>query len=318
MADIGNTRASLITASPDNTSGVITAQVFRNVIVSSVPDVSGIAASGILTLNNYIVESSGTNTINLTLPPVTQASGRMLFIKKENSTSNTLNITPSGSDVMYAQNPLTMVSQYSSSIVYSNGAAWDTIYQSDYLGWKDLTSDLVARGGTSAPTFNQVGTSGFYAYEFTGNQLKEIYSNFHVLHDYAPGTDVYIHMHWLMGASGVGGQTVQWFFQAAYAKGYNQGAFNIQTPVNVNVITATSGLPIYEHMISEVQLSNNGGSGGLLNSANLQTDGIIMVHAWRNGAGGSDSWNNSAWGLYMDLHYQVRKNSTLNKNYPFD
>lgn len=318
MADTWQNKTTLITSSPDNTSGAITAQLFRNVITSTIPSVVFISGNYNLSLNDGWVccLPSGSTSYSITLPDAVIASGKMYYIYKESDNTSTLTVLPSGSQQIAGVSSQTLVSKYSQLQTYSDGSGWEIVVNSDYLGWKDLTSDLISRGGASAPSYTAVGTSGFYGYEFTSNTLKEVFANYHILHDYAPRTDMYIHMHWIAPNTTAG--NVTWNFQIAYAKGYTQSQFNIQTPTVVTVTTANPASGAWTHMISEVKFTDIAGASGLINSSNIQTDGVIMVRAYRNGGVTTDTYGSSVWGLFMDLHYQTRKNTTLNKNYPFD
>lgn len=65
----------------------------------------------------------------------------------------------------------------------------------------------------------------------------------------------------------------------AYAKGHNQQIFPAEKTVTLTVSTPDiATIPQYVHRTDEIQLSSNGGSGTLMDSAQLEVDGIIMVH----------------------------------------
>jgi hypothetical protein len=199
-----------------------------------------------------------------------------------------------------------------------NGSTYDsqkTTKEGIFSGWKDLLGDINVRGGPTSPTYTQIGATNYYAYDFVGATLvKSVFCNFHLDHSYKTGTDIYCHMHWMPADTGAG--NVKWFFDVAYASGYDRGTFGLASPTTVNVITAAPAVA-YRHMISEVVFSNAGGTGGLLANTLFETDGIIMIRAYRDPTDGSDTYTGSAYGLYCDLHFQADKPSTPNRNYPF-
>ena len=129
--------------------------------------------------------------------------------------------------------------------------------------WRDLTSDLHARGtGANDPAWAQVGASSQYAYSFSATVMQQVWAVYHVDHDSVPGADYYIHTHWLDGAAVPNTGDVVWGFELTYAKGYNQEAFN-SSPIIIPV-TTTVPATRYQHMISEVQCT---ATNGLINPA---------------------------------------------------
>lgn len=192
-------------------------------------------------------------------------------------------------------------------------------YAIQRLGWKDLTSDIVTRNsGTSTPSYAQIGTTGFFGYEFvgTGVQLKECQTQYHLLHDLpAGGGEIHIHTHWLPATAGTG--NVKWNFSLAYAKGHNQAAFNLASPVAVSVTTAAPAVQ-YQHMISEVVISATGGAGGLFDPTTFETDGILIARIWRDPTDLADTYAASAFVHMIDCHYLSNHSVTLNKQPPFD
>lgn len=207
-----------------------------------------------------------------------------------------------------------LVSNNNGSGVYTSKKAT----QSDlFAGWSDLLGQIYVRGtGQTVPAYEQVTGSNFWAYNFagTGSQTKEVQCDFHLDHRYQENTDLYIHMHWFPNSSASG--DVKWYFDICYARGYARGVYPIATPTTVSVVTAAPGVA-YTHMISEVVFTNAGGTGGLIDRALIETDGIVMVRAYRNPADVADTYTNTAWATYCDIHFQSNKVATPNRNYPF-
>lgn len=101
------------------------------------------------------------------------------------------------------------------------------VWQGQNGGWRDIISEVNARAsGSNSPTFTRLGTSPFYAYKFAVD--TECWMNFHLNHDYAPGTAVFPHVHYT--TDGTATIPIRWEFAIAVAKGHGQEAFNVPTP----------------------------------------------------------------------------------------
>jgi hypothetical protein len=191
-----------------------------------------------------------------------------------------------------------------------NGIKVDSL-NTPVFGWRDITAGFVERGA-SAPTLTNYNSTGYYAYQFPQTGSKELYVEFHIPHDYVPGSDIFIHTHWSQttvdtgGAAGSPGD-VKWYFDALYAKGHGQQAFpNTVTTVSV-VQTASSTVRM--HMIAEVQLSTAGAIGGNA----LEVDGVVLVRMYRNSNDAADTLNVAPFAHFCDIHYQSTNMATLGK-----
>lgn len=173
-------------------------------------------------------------------------------------------------------------------------------------GWNDLLGEVVTRGvGATDPGW-ALYRNGIYAYQFAVND--ECWQNFHVLHDYAPGTDLYIHAHWSHNAAAVTLGSVTWTFEITYAKGHNQAAFPATKTISVTQNASTTQ---YRHMIAEVQFTNAGGDATHIDRALLEVDGVIMVRCYLS----ANSMNGGAVPFlhFIDIHYQSTGTATKNK-----
>lgn len=182
-------------------------------------------------------------------------------------------------------------------------------------GWKDLVGDVSVRGiGGTDPAFNVFRTN-IRKHQFTVND--EVWVDFHMPHDYAPGTDIYIHAHWAIivdtGTSG----GVTWGWDVTYAKGYEQEAFpaTINTTKQQNLATGVGTNGQYVHHIAEVQLSAASPSASQLDSDNLEVDGLIMVRCYLSG--NTINGTPEPFLLFTDLHYQSTQLATKGRNSPF-
>ena len=149
-------------------------------------------------------------------------------------------------------------------------------------------------------------------YQYSAND--ETTHVFHMPHDYAPGTDVYIHVHWsqiVVDTGGGGGSPgdVEWLFEVTWAKGHNQAAFG--TNVTPSVTQTASGTQ-YQHMIAEVQLSAAAPAADQLDTDDLEVDGNFVVLVKRSN-GGADTLDQDPFVHFVDIHYQSTGIPTKNK-----
>lgn len=174
-------------------------------------------------------------------------------------------------------------------------------------GWRDLVGQAVARTtGGNRPTYAQIGATPFYAYTFAvNNAIQFIY---HVDHDYAEGTPIYLHAHWC--ASGTNVQPVKWQFTVAYAHGHQLGEFPFTAPDVMTVEQTPEGVA-YTHQIAEIADPGYEASGGFM------TDGLLIVELKRITNGGTDNTDN-IYLLTSDCHYRANKFATVNKSPDFN
>jgi hypothetical protein len=176
--------------------------------------------------------------------------------------------------------------------------AWP-VYTAIRPGWKDITAPVVARTtGPTAPTWAQVGSTIFWDYRIAiGN---EFFSNFHIDHDYMPGGDVFLHVHWYSAGTAV--QPVRWQIDYAIAKGHAQGAdsvFNFETPFSVTLTQAPASQ--YQHMVTEMSAS--------VPKDRLEPDTIIKARFRRITNGATDN-SDGIFGIMADCHFQTDRMAT--------
>jgi hypothetical protein len=171
-------------------------------------------------------------------------------------------------------------------------------------GWHDLQAE-VRFGAINVPT-HEAYQGGIKQMQFDVGD--EGYLEFHIPHDYAPNTDLYIHAHWSHNSALVTGGGVQGQFELCYSKGHNQGFFS--TPVILNVAQDAS-LIRYQHLIAEGMCSSADGVGGLLQTEDIETDGLILARFALTG----NTMDGAAKPFVhkVDIHYQSTGLPTKNK-----
>jgi len=172
-------------------------------------------------------------------------------------------------------------------------------------GWKDnvVMLNLGQSGGVAEPDFiNFIGTIKQWA--FSASTEEELYVTFHMNHDYAPGTAIFPHVHWTPSDASTG--VVRWGIELTAAKGYGAEAFTSTTTVYID---QEAGGVDRQHNIAEV-------ASGLL-GGDIEVDTVIMCRIFRDATHANDTYGADAFGICVDIHYQVDRNSTPQKNPDF-
>ena len=181
------------------------------------------------------------------------------------------------------------------------------------FGWRDITAEVSIRGVTATdPTFTQVGSTAFRFYRFAIG--KYVWFNYHIPHDvYVPPSgngSVFFHAHWFTDDAATGNVTWQWTY--AYAKGFNQEAFDFslanspQTTAKVITATQASG-GAFKHMVTETAKVEIPGL--------TEPDGMICVQLQRisNGTSPLRELSSNPFLITADLHYRSTNIGTPQK-----
>jgi hypothetical protein len=188
------------------------------------------------------------------------------------------------------------------------------------FGWRDILGPIGIKSiGATDPVWTAYRGS-IYAYTFD-TATAECFITFHIPHDYVPGSDMYIHMHWSQNVVDTGGLAgipgnVEWNFDISYADGHGTAggaADPFIVPITVTVVQQGSTTQ-YGHMIAEVQFTNNGGTGGLIDSNTIVVDGLLLVRAYRIKGNAADTLDQAPFGHTCDIHYQSTNMATKNKS----
>jgi len=188
------------------------------------------------------------------------------------------------------------------------------------FGWHDLLGPIGVKGiGATDPIWT-VYRGSIYAYTFD-TATAECFITFHIPHDYVPGTDMFIHMHWSQNVVDTGGTAaapgnIEWNFDISYADGHGTpggAADPFIAPKTVTVVQQGSTTQ-YGHMIAEVQFTSNGGSATTIDRNTIQVDGLLLVRVWRTKANAADTLNQAPFGHTCDIHYQSSSLPTKNKS----
>ncbi len=183
----------------------------------------------------------------------------------------------------------------------------------DSYGWKDLIGDVSPKAGSGAAPTQKNFMTNIRGWSYSANDQFDC--AFHIPHDYAPGTDLFVHVHWGHNGTNISG-TARFDLWATYAKGHQQQAFSAakNTPVIVSGLNIAN-TPQYLHRVDETQLSTPGGSASQLDTAQIEVDGLILISGTVTtipSISGSAT-SNAPFIFTVDLHYQSTGLPTKNK-----
>ena len=179
--------------------------------------------------------------------------------------------------------------------------------------WRDITSPIRPKAsGVGSPTSGSFLGGTYLAFSFAANDTCSV--DFHIPHDWVPGTNLFVHLHWGHNGTAISGSLVTDFYASA-SKGHNQANFPAEVTITMTVSTPDiATVPRYRHRVDEVQLSAAGGAGGLLDTDAIEVDGLVLIGIKPTTiptiTGGTP---NRPFILFCDLHYQSTSTGTLNK-----
>lgn len=213
----------------------------------------------------------------------------------------------------------TIVATNITNRVHGSFATWDTTtneYEDNQPLWSDLIGRLEVRNNAQAPTLhNYFGNATWYEWNCNsaGNDNTYCYFSYHIPHDYIPNTDLFFHVHHSVNLANLTGNI---YFQVQAFYGKSGSALN-STTATTTITQAVQ--PQYQHVVSETQLSNNGGTGGLLNTNLIETDGLLFVilRVQNNNANYTLSNKGALYIHQADIHY-LSTIGTKNKVAPFN
>lgn len=197
---------------------------------------------------------------------------------------------------------------HNNSLVVSknSGTGLYVDYASPTFGWRDLLGSVAIEetGGPNRPTFTTY-RNGLKQFMFDVND--HVFIDFHIPHDYVPGTDMFIHAHWSHASPSVTSGGVTWGFEMSYSKGYTQAPFATSVTTTASQTASTTQ---YMHMIAETQITGN----SLIPVASVEPDGIILSRVYLSAT--DMSGGTLPFLHYVDIHYQSTGMGTKQKNGP--
>lgn len=176
---------------------------------------------------------------------------------------------------------------------------------SSAFGWRDLIGDVTPKtsGANSAQRNTWRGNVAWFS--FGTNDLADLV--YHFPHDWVPGTDVYIHVHWGHNGTNISGSLVINFY-SMFARGFNQaslGTFPAEVNTTLTVGSLTIGnTPQYRHRTDEIQLSAASPTANQLDTDDFEVDGILMIGMKVTTIPSITGGAGEPFIFTVDLHYQ--------------
>ena len=169
-------------------------------------------------------------------------------------------------------------------------------------GWRDNIGSIDTRSGGNAPQRN-LFRDGLYLYEFSADDMNEVFSNFHIDHDYKLGTMLYPHLHFAT-TSNAGG-VLRLGFEYSFAQGHGLGTFPATTTIYLNFTVPANSA--FVHFVAEAP------EGQGIPGTNVDTDGVILMRIFRDAAHVDDTFPATIFGILSDLHYEADRYATINR-----
>ena len=177
------------------------------------------------------------------------------------------------------------------------------------FGWRDIIGEINPKStgaGTPALTIYRGNIAGM---KFIANDIADCV--FHIPHDYVPGSDLFLHVHWSHNGTAISGSAV-WTHYSTYAKGHNQVNFPAEVTNTITISTPDiATVPQYRHRVDEIQLSSVGGSAALLKTEDIEVDGLVLIRLKLTTL--PTITGGSLFGHTADIHYQSTNMATKQK-----
>lgn len=184
------------------------------------------------------------------------------------------------------------------------------------FGYRDMIGILRPDlAGANAPTL--IVFRGGLTREYMYQAADKMDMNFHMPHDYVPGTDLLIHTHWGHNGTNITSNTATITYGISY--GDRQGLMSAEKTVVWTDTNVTIGnTPQYFHRVDEVPISNAGGTGGLFDRSIFKVDGILNVNLTFTTVPTVTGGTTPRIAIFFcDLHYQSTNVGTKNSASPF-
>ncbi len=166
--------------------------------------------------------------------------------------------------------------------------------------WRDLITQIrVPTSGPSIPVLTAVGSGVIRHPAWAIND--QLWTDWHIQHDYAIGTDVLMHMHWHTGGTSI--LDVTWEFTFYHAQGNNQANFAFAGAGTVVTASQAAHGTAFRHMITET---------AAITIPGLEPDSMLCTRIRRITNGGVDNAD-TVFGFQADLHYQANSIGTKNR-----
>ena len=181
--------------------------------------------------------------------------------------------------------------------------------------WRDLEGAVVPRASAPNAATLEIFRGTIRRWAFAADDVSD--NAFHIPHDYVPGSDLFVHVHWSHAGTAISG-SIGFTLAHSYAKGHGQAAFAAEKSLSWSLSTPdVATIPQYQHIITETQLSAASPTAAQIDSDDIEVDGLIIctlavptIPTITGSAGGAV---NRPYIHFIDLHYQSTEIGTKGK-----
>lgn len=169
-------------------------------------------------------------------------------------------------------------------------------------GWFDLQSALYTRPGGNSPGYAQF-QDRIYRPELQKGLEQELYADFHINHDYSPGTMIYPHLHFTTNSNNSGSVKIN--FQYTWARRHeSDGQTTFTSSITKSSIINIQANHAKTHFVTELA------EGDGIDGTGLEADVVIMMCVWRDAV---DTFPDSILAIQADCHYEKDRSATPNR-----
>jgi len=180
--------------------------------------------------------------------------------------------------------------------------------------WRDLEGIVTPRASAPNAATLEIYRGNIREWAFAVNDVSD--NRFHIPHDYVPGSDLFIHVHWSHIGTAISG-SIGFTIYHSYAKGHDQEAFPAEKTLAMSLSTPNiTTIPKYRHIITEVQLSAASPAASEIDSDDIEVDGVLLCNfavTTIPTITGSLGNINRPFIHFIDLHYQSTEIGTKGK-----
>ena len=143
--------------------------------------------------------------------------------------------------------------------------------------WREILGEIAPKSSGAGSPARTTFRGNVKAMAFILND--EVDMQYHIPHDWVPGTDLFFHYHWAHNGTNISGNLVVSTYMT-YAKGHNQSVFPSDITHTTTVSTPDlTTIPQYSHRLNETQLSASSPSGSQFDTDDIEVDGLIIATA---------------------------------------
>jgi len=180
------------------------------------------------------------------------------------------------------------------------------------LSWSQFSGEPEVREGTANAPSLEVFRDGIYLWSYPNGQMSQAYVTFDVPFDWAPGTDLYIGIHWSPGNSSATGNVrfgVEFTYAFSYGPNGATSRFGASQTIYINASQADG--VAYTNYINFNQEADK------FPGASVQQNMKFLTRIFRDGGNVGDTFAAPIFLIGVDFFYQTSRFGTLTKSPPF-